>query len=137
MKIEVLTVDHLANLDIRPEQTEFEPEEFLAAIGKLEGYAIIEADEVVACAVFVPMHEKVETLIFGFSKNCTTYRSKKALLKAAPFFMNRLKPRQQCFVNKDFEAAATFVEHFGFVKEGLLKSFNKDGTDVYIYGRVR
>lgn len=136
MRIEVLTIDHLANLDIRPEQTEFEPEEFLASIDKLESYAIVEDEEVVACAVYVPMHEKCETLIFGFAKNCTTYRNKKALLKAAPFFMNRLTARQQCFVNKDFKAAAVFVEHFGFVKEGLLKSFNRDGSDVYIYGRT-
>jgi hypothetical protein len=45
--------------------------------------------------------------------------------------------RVQAFTGVDFPRAQHFLERLGFIKEGTLKAYGLDGTDHYIYGKIK
>jgi RimJ/RimL family protein N-acetyltransferase len=45
--------------------------------------------------------------------------------------------RLQAVVAADDETAIRFVEHYGFQREGLLRAFADDGSDMLMYARIR
>ena len=45
--------------------------------------------------------------------------------------------RVQALVDPNVQNGQTFMEHLGFEKEGLLKSFGPRGENLFIYARVR
>jgi hypothetical protein len=45
--------------------------------------------------------------------------------------------RVQCTVRTDFDAAIKMVEHFGFKMECCMEGYWPDGTDAFLYSRIK
>ena len=44
--------------------------------------------------------------------------------------------RLQCTARTDFPKGIELIEHLGFKREGLMRCYNPDGSDAYMYARI-
>jgi len=53
--------------------------------------------------------------------------------------MDFMVPRHriQCVVDASKEKAISFVEHYGFKREAIMRKYSADERDFYLYARVR
>jgi len=100
-------------------------------------YTLVVDDEIVCCAGIVSPHAGIAEawLVAGknFDKHGTVIsRTIKNFLKwTQPFYH-----RYQMSVLEGFEDAERFAEFLGFEKEGLMRKFDSEGNNYFMYARV-
>lgn len=103
------------------------------------GYTIIINDEIVACGgIFLlgrsgeawtllsPLFYKYYRLVYRIIKS-----------KVSEMIQEYKLNRVQATIKPDFAPAIRLVEHLGFEKEGIMKSYGPNGEDVLLYGRTQ
>lgn len=163
MRHNILTVPfepwHLNVMDIRKEQ---HPtlENMVREYGSVENYATLMLE---AAAEFVDGEKTALTflkngfpVLSGGVFPLSSYVAQAWMLvsnqflestrREKHFITNKLKSlideegpfgRIQADTETWFDQGANFLEYLGFEREGVMKNFNPDGSDSYLYGYVR
>lgn len=105
----------------------------------LSGCEMITAEDkegVIGFCSFIPDAMGNETLCMVFGE-----RARDALREMIYVydlvFGQRLSKRTQAFVKSTWDDAKRFAQHFGFVYEGTLRKFGRNGEDYDVYALVK
>lgn len=101
-------------------------------------FTFVKDNEIIFCAGIITPHAKVAECWTLMSKDFDEHgmfaaRSIKGFLDWVQPFYHRF----QMSVKEDFPEAQKFAEFLGFKKEGLMRKFDTEGNDYWLYSRIK
>ena len=124
-------------------ETEFEFSEAarkaIGTNGVMDGYTLLDGDEVLACAGVSTMWNGVAEGWIVLSKYAIKHRVSVARYTEQLFdgiMKDNSLWRIQASVHTTDEKAIRFAQWLGFEYEGVMKKFGPDGSDYFRYARV-
>jgi hypothetical protein len=129
-------VEHIGLMDLREGQCIDKNSYICSDLGL--AYTLVADDVIICCAGVVNQRPKVGECWLIASAHFNEYKylickTIKNFLKMVDTFYHRL----QMSVKVDFKEAQQFAEYLGFECEGLMRKFDINGADYFLYGRVK
>lgn len=100
-------------------------------------YTLIVDNEIICCSGIVSPHTGVAEAWLVAGENFDKHGM--IISKTIKNFLKWTQPfyhRFQMSVLEDFDEAIRFAEFLGFEKEGLMRNFDSDGNNYYLYAKV-
>lgn len=141
MQIIPFQPDHLARLEVQPDQAEAVGAmsqqgygQFLADAGP--AFTGVDGDRIVICAGLVPLWPGRSSLWALLSVHAAKFML--AIHRATlRFLATRTDRRIEATCATGFKEAHRWLEMLGFTREGTLRGFTPEGFDHDMYSRVR
>ncbi len=108
--------------------------------GNMIGFSLVHEQKIIAIGGIYDLWPGVGEAISFMSEDAFKYP--KSLFSAFSRGLSagiKIKKywRVQAMVKAGFDEGTRFIEHLGFEQEGLMRKWAPDGTDFYIYARVK
>jgi RimJ/RimL family protein N-acetyltransferase len=125
-------------LKLRPEDKDRGFESIRELTGHGVAFSYFDGSKIVGCTGVVRINDntcEVWIILDHCAKQYIReiYRHAFAFLDRTQQFFVRI----QAIVRTDWPTAHRFIERLGFQKEGMMRKFGPDGSDYYLYARVK
>lgn len=141
MRIEPLRAWHLAALELQPSQAMFgavihQPGyvDMLTSAGP--AFAAVQGETVLGCGGSVEMWDNRAVIWALVSEHAGPHML--GIHRAVEGYLKQMRQRRiEAQVVVGFDPGARWLKRLGFAFEGTMRAFSPDGTDYWLYARVK